>query len=59
VTRFFAGFWIDGFAAVMLGIATAFSYAHGEYLGAVITALCTGVCLGVAFARWARSRTWE
>jgi hypothetical protein len=59
VTRLLAGYWIDAFAAAMLGLATVFSYLHNDYLSAVITALCTGVCFGVAFARWARSRTWE
>jgi hypothetical protein len=59
ILRVFASYWIEGFATVMLGVATVFTYLHGDYLSAVINALCSGVCLGLTFARWARSRTWE
>jgi hypothetical protein len=52
----FARDWVDCFAAVMLSLTTIFSYLHGEYGGAVISALSAGLVGGMVFTRWAMRR---
>lgn len=45
------GIWIEWFAAAMLAVTAAFSFAHEQYGTAVIAGACAGLVAGVVISK--------